>query len=127
MFCFMYRRPPGSQLTDTLFPYPTLFRSPGYFPNGRCAINGFGSRYFLPASGLFLREEWRWMRQIPWPGWQPGYSRIFFLFSDEGEPRSEEHTSELQSLMRISYAVFCLKKKQTNNITSFNLNNIVCE
>src|SRR3546814_7705665 len=82
----MIRRPPRSTRTDTLFPYTTLFRS--CWPESRCT--------------------WH----TPCPG-SPTFWRIFCLRS-AGSPcwRSEEHTSELQSLMRISYAVFCLKKKK---------------
>src|SRR3546814_7390825 len=88
-FCFfflMIRRPPRSTRTDTLFPYTTLFRS----------LNG--SFYSLQRPEYYAR----WYAQTP-----PG-----FVFTVKG--RSEEHTSELQSLMRISYAVFCLKKKKKN-------------
>src|SRR3546814_9551698 len=81
-FFLMIRRPPRSTRTDTLFPYTTLFRS---FVK-RLVI--FGGVIF----GVFL--------QIPK---RTGFRDIV---------RSEEHTSELQSLMRISYAVFCLKKKR---------------
>src|SRR3546814_12985636 len=81
-FFLMIRRPPRSTRTDTLFPYTTLFRS-----------------------GFFL----------PWPN-GPLCRRLGgqdILTNRSGsESRSEEHTSELQSLMRISYAVFCLKKKK---------------
>src|SRR3546814_10417801 len=112
----MIRRPPRSTLTDTLFPYTTLFRSagemhsplPGYRPTF-----GFGETYsskrtagwthrgvdFAAPSGtnIYLPQGGR----IVSAGWENG-----------GFGRSEEHTSELQSLMRISYAVFCLKKKK---------------
>src|SRR3546814_7779102 len=83
----MIRRPPRSKRTDTLFPYTTLFRSPS-------AVNGTRSRR-PPGNGVcgsFANAS----KRSAWP-------RI---------ARSEEHTSELQSLMRISYAVFCLKKKK---------------
>src|SRR3546814_3812211 len=87
-FFLMIRRPPRSTRTDTLFPYTTLFRS----PQGRASL-----RRHLPDSSRDPRgasrrdtEHNRGARQL----------------------RSEEHTSELQSLMRISYAVFCLKKKK---------------
>src|SRR3546814_4917646 len=79
----MRRRPPRSTRTDTLFPYTTLFRS---------RLRRLQS---LPAP--------RGGRHPSPPGGRRGDGR--------GHPRSEEHTSELQSLMRISYAVFCLKKK----------------
>src|SRR3546814_3599808 len=94
----MIRRPPRSTRTDTLFPYTTLFRSVG----PRDISNGprprdRRARY----RGRRAREEVQ--------GGRPGRRRL------HGR-RSEEHTSELQSLMRISYAVFCLKKKKKYNI-----------
>src|SRR3546814_5282851 len=91
-FFLMIRRPPRSTRTDTLFPYTTLFRSPGV-PHGEL------TRIF---------ERYVSLRSKPKASESDG----------EGSPhmgiglRSEEHTSELQSLMRISYAVFCLKKKK---------------
>src|SRR3546814_10855756 len=115
----MRRRPPRSTRTDTLFPYTTLFRS--------------HQRSFdpLPLAGQFARaqrggdaerrveecaEAWplrgHEQRTFAW-----GALHIFLRTLEIG--RSEEHTSELQSLMRISYAVFCLKKKTKyqNNIS----------
>src|SRR3546814_9082594 len=89
----MIRRPPRSTRTDTLFPYTTLFRSE--FCRRRKHHDGF------LRSGI-LRVD----RHDPRNGWHPVH-----LGSPE-HGRSEEHTSELQSLMRISYAVFCLKKKR---------------
>src|SRR6056297_3928641 len=80
-FFLMIRRPPRSTRTDTLFPYTTLFRSPGAGARG---------------SG------------------QPRHPR-------DQRRRSEEHTSELQSLRRISYAVFCLKKKKKNKTNMIHL------
>src|SRR3546814_3236509 len=88
-FFLMIRRPPRSTRTDTLFPYTTLFRSARSRPVGRRA-----GRH---------EDRARFRRQLQ------HQDRI------ERRSRSEEHTSELQSLMRISYAVFCLKKKNTNN------------
>src|SRR3546814_2126567 len=89
----MIRRPPRSTRTDTLFPYTTLFRSAG--AAGRAA--GVGG-------GRFLKER------------NPDV-QIWAIEPPAGEMvRSEEHTSELQSLMRISYAVFCLKKKKQSYI-----------
>src|SRR3546814_9623714 len=84
-FFLMIRRPPRSTRTDTLFPYTTLFRSPA-------ARRGDADRLRGAYRGAAARYRPR-----------------------DGRPvgRSEEHTSELQSLMRISYAVFCLKKKKT--------------
>src|SRR3546814_10266434 len=88
----MIRRPPRSTRTDTLGPYTTLFRS--------CR----GADFHEPrADGRYRAAPARWRRR------QAG----FRLRAATGAPgRSEEHTSELQSLMRISYAVFCLKKKK---------------
>src|SRR3546814_3671770 len=88
----MIRRPPRSTRTDTLFPYTTLFRS---------ATAGAGAR----VGGAAVRA------QRPTPGADPRGRNPVRAGAAAG--RSEEHTSELQSLMRISYAVFCLKK--TNN------------
>src|SRR3546814_10812621 len=87
----MIRRPPRSTRTDTLFPYTTLFRS-GRGPRARGARISQG----FPA------------QPVDRP--RPGEAQRHGPRSD----RSEEHTSELQSLMRISYAVFCLKKKHHN-------------
>src|SRR3546814_9090052 len=88
----MIRRPPRSTRTDTLFPYTTLFRS-------LCRTNRDCRHRADPArQGLALgavNQHW------------PNDDHFHWL------SRSEEHTSELQSLMRISYAVFCLKKKTT--------------
>src|SRR3546814_3201355 len=94
----MIRRPPRSTRTDTLFPYTTLFRSPvracrGRVPDGRKRAAALRRQ----PCGRENRNEQRAANEV-----QPNL-------------RSEEHTSELQSLMRISYAVFCLKKK---NITT---------
>src|SRR3546814_6721567 len=91
----MIRRPPRSTRTDTLFPYTTLFRSPG-----RAAWLA-GLRDRGQAVRCALRPDAR--PDCP-PASRPG--------AIHDRPRSEEHTSELQSLMRISYAVFCLKKKK---------------
>src|SRR3546814_7058312 len=84
LFFLMRRRPPRSTRTDTLFPYTTLFRS----------ILGKEAQLKLVLACLLARGHLL-IEDIP------------------GMGRSEEHTSELQSLMRISYAVFCLKKKKT--------------
>src|SRR3546814_6523517 len=101
----MIRRPPRSTRTDTLFPYTTLFRSVD--------------------SGEWLTESVRQIRPM-FPAWMLDSSGFYYAaldpavsLSDVSVFRSEEHTSELQSLMRISYAVFCLKKtkKNTSNLT----------
>src|SRR3546814_5678806 len=97
----MIRRPPRSTRTDTLFPYTTLFRS--LAEETRKRLNAKG------------------MKETMFEGITPGekdYSALVSKMKAAG--RSEEHTSELQSLMRISYAVFCLKKKKkdTHNASS---------
>src|SRR3546814_9606604 len=85
----MIRRPPRSTRTDTLFPYTTLFRSTQAARSNLASVNyHFGSKDAL-YTAVFERRLAELRRE-----------------------RSEEHTSELQSLMRISYAVFCLKKKK---------------
>src|SRR3546814_7426068 len=89
----MIRRPPRSTRTDTLFPYTTLFRSDFHVSFGDA--HGVGAR-------PFAREHDT--PDLCIEGWNRRLVRCRI--------RSEEHTSELQSLMRISYAVFCLKKKK---------------
>src|SRR3546814_3812949 len=96
----MIRRPPRSTRTDTLFPYTTLFRSRLLCREGKL-LAGLRS-----ASGC--RAMTRSMQSFLIVG--AGAMGVAYVLS---RPRSEEHTSELQSLMRISYAVFCLKKKKT--------------
>src|SRR3546814_2141223 len=101
----MIRRPPRSTRTDTLFPYTTLFRSTTAISDGSGRVT---------FTGLMIRG-------------MPGVRTLIFAaegFTPVTSPpiaigRSEEHTSELQSLMRISYAVFCLKKKNTIQNTPF--------
>src|SRR3546814_2816840 len=95
----MIRRPPRSTRTDTLFPYTTLFRSARHRnPAGRTKglWGNPGDDFAVP------RQQYPDHR---------GAERL------AGACRSEEHTSELQSLMRISYAVFCLKKKKQTKST----------
>src|SRR3546814_2991821 len=91
----MIRRPPRSTRTDTLFPYTTLFRSRRRSLPPPASLRGARNRY-----------RHRRLRRAPAPCRRSSPSR------------SEEHTSELQSLMRISYAVFCLKNKKTSMPTS---------
>src|SRR3546814_4157223 len=98
----MIRRPPRSTRTDTLFPYTTLFRSiPALIPIVSVSPPE-------PLDGKQLRE--RVILELIQT--EELYIRDMELMI-EVRNRSEEHTSELQSLMRISYAVFCLKKKKT--------------
>src|SRR3546814_5942865 len=137
----MIRRHPGSTRTDTLFPYTTLFRSPGDGPVDAVYRRGGG---FQQAPLLLIFDG----RDIDRPAVlhagqaDAGLVRQFVLGPDGGVvralgpvedienigaaaqhlrieigQRSEEHTSELQSLMRISYAVFCLKKKTNKTNT----------
>src|SRR3546814_7849277 len=89
----MIRRPPRSTRTDTLFPYTTLFRSAGYIDQRTKVTKG-------PAVTSDGTPNLTYAPGKAFTGWT-----TYRL-------RSEEHTSELQSLMRISYAVFCLKKKK---------------
>src|SRR3546814_6665459 len=105
----MIRPPPISTRTDTLFPYTTLFLSPEGHPNRRVHGHSFKVRVWLdgavsPVTGLVRHFE--------------DFQRALDALRDrlDHHMRSEEHTSELQSLMRISYAVFCLKKKIENTI-----------
>src|SRR3546814_8196998 len=99
----MIRRPPRSTPTDTLFPYTTLFRSlgdPDIQPVLATLDSTLGELLLAAANGR--------LAEIDAPRFRDQASVTVVLAS-----RSEEHTSELQSLMRISYAVFCLKKKTT--------------
>src|SRR3546814_5682910 len=117
----MIRRPPRSTRTDTLFPDTTLFRSflPGS-SGGRRAGHGPHQRHTVQwcrPSRQVLRAASHGRGGVS----QHSASRQSGLARQlRGQPRSEEHTSELQSLMRISYAVFCLKKKKTNKIKTKN-------
>src|SRR3546814_3096523 len=128
VFFLMIRRPPRSTRTDTLFPYTTLFRSPAQGQDGphRCDQKTSRQVSLPPLSrGRQLRLRrvgpWRAAREIlggEVPVQQFVDHRIHIVGADilaVDVIRSEEHTSELQSLMRISYAVFCLKKKKTRN------------
>src|SRR3546814_12580468 len=95
-FCLMIRRPPRSTRTDTLFPYTTLFRSVDIAPaNYVSQQDALLADVGILEAGLTAQAD--------------GYDAVCI---DTVSDRSEEHTSELQSLMRISYAVFCLKKKK---------------
>src|SRR3546814_10668987 len=105
----MIRRPPRSTRTDTLFPYKTLFRSP------RRRIEYQHDQGFEYFQAPLLCPEGGQCRISGEARGTAGDRRQ--SIQDEGL-RSEEHTPELQSLMRISYAVFCLKKKKSpQNIT----------
>src|SRR3546814_4905937 len=120
----MIRRPPRPTRTDTLFPYTPLFRSPGLsLVDSQCNVRsqsqcGAGSHARLDTLGLRRRRasvdpifaqdcgQRCFSRPLREADVQAVRGQV------QAEPRSEEHTSELQSLMRISYAVFCLNKKK---------------
>src|SRR3546814_6832229 len=110
----MIRRPPRSTRTDTLFPYTTLFRS------GRAATGGVEGGGATPDFGSAISAALQQVngQQAKASELSEAYERgdTHDIVSVMIERRSEEHTSELQSLMRISYAVFCLKKKTTHEI-----------
>src|SRR3546814_11562096 len=121
LFFLMIRRPPRSTRTDTLCPYTTLFRSSRYTP--RVAISNSRLLRFDEAGVTCRYKDYRkagatrqqvmtlaadeFIRRFLLHALPRGFHRIRHYGL-----RSEEHTSELQSLMRISYAVFCLKKKR---------------
>src|SRR3546814_1887388 len=106
-FFLMVRQPPRSTRTDTPFPYTTLFRSPRPAP---CHAVGRTARANRQPRARPVRT---YRSKVP-EG--PGRSARVHCANCAPCHRSEEHTSELQSLMRISYAVFCLKKKIKQNI-----------
>src|SRR3546814_4097272 len=95
----MIRRPPRSTRTDTLFPYTTLFRS-----------SSSGHHTLFARATTSATADVKVPSLKPYTFWQQRH------LAYEKYWRSEEHTSELQSLMRISYAVFCLKKKKIKNL-----------
>src|SRR3546814_3201080 len=106
----MIRRPPRSTRTDTLFPYTTFFRS---LPHRAHVAVPVGGRAALPGRTVPADTGRRPDEPVP----QPLVLRraVAGARARRRQDRSEEHTSELQSLMRISYAVFCLKKKTNIN------------
>src|SRR3546814_7382245 len=103
----MIRRPPRSTRTDTLFPYTTLFRS-GRQMNSNFLLAAFSGAQPGPTlMGVDVVWAATMLAAV-------GVGAVLFaIYGALTVRRSEEHTSELQSLMRISYAVFCLKKKKT--------------
>src|SRR3546814_10352087 len=125
-FLLMIRRPPRSTRTDTLFPYTTLFRSPS------CGHTNFTGHPFRTIEAGSMSRTFAYLRvstvdqttdnqlhEIEAAGFAAQPRRIVaetisgsVAAKERKGFRSEEHTSELQSLMRISYAVFCLKKKK---------------
>src|SRR3546814_9562490 len=117
----MSRRPPGSTRTDTLFPYSTLFRSNFRMldPERDAIVDGFEllveDDRIREVSDRPIKADAATVVDCGGRTLMPGLidSHVHVVLS---EVRSEEHTSELQSLMRLSYAVFCLKKKITDKI-----------
>src|SRR3546814_7405966 len=109
----MSRRPPGSTRTDTLLPYTTLFRSPAF---------GCDARRALRRVVTLDRASLRYSAAFPFHPIESGTHgrRARGRICCSSCRRSEEHTSELQSLMRTSYAVFCLKKKHKKAETHLN-------
>src|SRR3546814_10687135 len=104
----MIRRPPRSTRTDTLFPYTTLFRS--------------ASRLTVSDDPAVLDTVGIYIVTVPTPvdgDNQPDLKPV--------RARSEEHTSELQSLMRISYAVFCLKQKKSKSHTQTQISMLIIQ
>src|SRR3546814_9187514 len=122
----MIGRPPRSTRTDTLFPYTTLFRSLGGAGLGRAQLDVVAdlelARPDQPPHDALACGRSTWPGR-PASGWSSPSSTIGTPLTIvactpcgfDVQRRSEEPTSELQSLMRISYAVFCLKKKHKNN------------
>src|SRR3546814_7060458 len=108
VFFLMIRRPPRSTRTDTLFPYTTLFRSVSV-QRAHQARRRRVAHSACPAASIAACAQVAHVRAPP--HWTPRVRR------------SEEHTSELQSLMRISYAVFCLKKKNNKQQLHNNMYN----
>src|SRR3546814_3290273 len=125
-FFVMIRRPPRSTRTDTLFPYTTLFRSlnrAAVSPNDSfVTLEGDSLSYVSVASELdrrlgYLPEDWEHLTVAEIDALEPRTQTPADKLLKPCD-RSEEHTSELQSLMRISYAVFCLKKNSNINNTN---------
>src|SRR3546814_7799163 len=129
----MMRRPPSFTRTDTLFPYPTLFRATGLAAGGVVAL-GAGAVSAAATGGASLAggaaaaarggATLAGGASTAFSASAAGQSGLASTASGlggvaraAGRARSEEHTSELQSLMRISYAVFCLKKKKIQQKT----------
>src|SRR3546814_1615000 len=128
-FLLMIRRPPRSTRTDTLFPYTTLFRSKLELDSiyalrsitldqalAKAGIVAAGTKKLLAVYGLDVDKALASVKasEVSRDG-EHARVKVSYSLLDKPITRSEEHTSELQSLMSISYAVFCLKKKKQNN------------
>src|SRR3546814_3238123 len=106
----MVRRPPRATRTHTLFPYTTLFRSIGQAPYSAPTVRVAHAAARRGATLIALTDDALSPLALK-------AAHVLLFQSESSAGRSEEHTSELQSLMRTSYAVFCLKKKNTNLYT----------
>src|SRR3546814_5552335 len=105
----MIRRPPRAKLTDTLLPYTTRCRSDRLSPSRVRAITRWDRMYVFG----------------PEPDYEPTEDKcVEVIAARSNRTRSEEHTSELQSLMRNSYAVFCMKKKTHHDPTDMNITHL---
>src|SRR3546814_7386974 len=123
----MIRRPPRSTRTDTLVPYTTLFRSVLTQPISATSSSSAHDIHYAQQVKILINREGGKHAERPRRNRRQWRGRPRFHQARHGvrrragrasrNIRSEEHTSELQSLMRISYAVFCLKKKTTKNQT----------
>src|SRR3546814_9349531 len=122
----MIRRPPRSTRTDTLFPYTTLFRSTRRVEGEAAAGLPAAARQSRRSDAVAADEARQGRQESPVPRPRPcaqgqaerQAARDRRPSAARADARSEEHTSELQSLMRNSYAVFCLKKKKTTIATN---------
>src|SRR3546814_9667590 len=108
-FFLMIRQPPRSTRTDTLFPYTSLFRSVRGWHHFPKRLTSADRRNWPTELNISPHRPLRSLQLA-----QKTFSNFPYLSDYWTFGRSEEHTSELQSLMRISYAVFCLKKKKTH-------------
>src|SRR3546814_5097119 len=111
----MTRRPPRSTRTDTLFPYTALFLSLAAVPESEYVVSrtdaaGWSAARAMQTSASIIPDPYA-SSQALW-GWPVGRGKDGELWPVHCYGRSEEHRSELQSLMRISYAVVCFKKKK---------------
>src|SRR3546814_2845124 len=122
----MLRRPPRSTRTDPLFPHTTLFRSGPFAEREKDGPRPAPCRHHGDRAGRQLRDPHQVRRSARHRHLQlvlslrprPREGGALERLSRGAGTRSEEHTSELQSLMRISYAVFCLKKKKKQETTT---------
>src|SRR3546814_3171086 len=122
IFFLMIRRPPRSTRTDTLFPYTTRFRSerPGRAPGAGTALRQHPRAQGTGAAGL-RAEAQDADPAVPHSRIRLAGRLVHRQPAVRRRARSEAHTSELQSLMRISYAVFCLKKNNTKHTPYHNV------